>query len=80
MAKTPTHPGVAGVAAKSENWDDASAEPAPTVKVRCIVHTLPHTGIADPGAKGLGMAHKEERDVPEEVALAMHAAGQVELI
>lgn len=77
MAKTPTPP-----ITKSDNWDDAAADPvqAPTVKVRCIVHTFPHTGIAEAGAKGLGMAHKETRDVPEEVALAMHAAGQVELI
>lgn len=79
MAKNPTHP---ALAAKGENWDEAAADlvQAPTVKVKCVVHTLPHTGIADPGAAGLGMRHKEVREVPESVALAMQEAGQVEIL
>lgn len=80
MAKTPTHP---GAASKAEDWDaetTAAITQAPAVKIKCIVHTLPHTGIADPGAAGLGMRHKEERTVPEAVALAMVEAGQVVLV
>jgi hypothetical protein len=76
MAKTPTP-------AKADDWDAATVAEvvqAPAVKVRCIVHTLPHTGQPLPGALGLGMQHKEEREVPEAIALAMEAAGQVEIL
>lgn len=74
MAKTQT---------KTEDWDAADVAgvtQAPAVKIKCIVETFPHTGIAHAGAAGLGMRHKEVREVPEAVALAMVEAGQVVLV
>lgn len=77
MAKAPQ------TAAKAEDWDAADAAPAAQagwVKVKCIVGTLPHTGLALEGAAGLGMQHKEVREVPEDVALLMQDRGQVEIL
>jgi hypothetical protein len=79
MARTAPAP-----ADKTENWDEAEATAAAVqsglVQVRCIVHTFPHTGLANEGLKGLGMAHKEVREVPQDVALLMHERGQVEIL
>lgn len=80
MAKTP-----AAAPTKAEDWDSDEAAAAALVqagmvRVKCIVHTFPHTGIPHEGLAGLGMAHKEVREVPEGVALAMEAVGQVEIL
>lgn len=76
MAKAPQ------TTAKAEDWDTADEAPAKagSVKVKCIVHTLPHTGLALEGAAGLGMQFKEVREVPEDVALLMQDRGQVEIL
>lgn len=68
---------------KAEDWDASTVESVTqpgVVKVKCIVHTLPHTGIADEGAAGLGMKHGEVRTVPEEIALLMEGLKQVEIL
>lgn len=71
MAKNP--------AAKEENWDEAAAQPG-NVRIKCIVGTLPHTGLVLEGAAGLGMKLGEVREVPEDVALLMESRKQVEIL
>lgn len=62
-------------AESQENWD-AGEDPVqaePTVRVKCIVHTRPHTGGTEhhpekhPRAHH-GFEHGEERDLPVSVA------------
>lgn len=53
---------------QAADWD----APVETKRVRCIVHTRPHTHLK-------GLAHGEEADVPPDVAALMLKRGQVEL-
>lgn len=58
-------------AAGLDNWDDPP-EPVPaTVRVRCIVHTRPHTHQE-------ALDFGQEAEVPADVAALMKERGQVE--
>lgn len=65
----------------STNWDE-TAEAEPTVKVRCIVDTRPHTGGHDPEDPKtlLGLYKDQEVEIPASVAKAMLAKKQVEKV
>lgn len=63
----PTRSAPAAVA--PESWDEAPA----LVRVRCVVHSRPFTHER-------GLSHGEEADVPMDIASAMEALGQVEVV
>lgn len=66
---------------ENPNWDEA-AEAEPTVRVRCIVKSRPHTGghIPDDPKTHRGLYDGEEVVIPVSIAELMLAKKQVEKV